>query len=154
MNRSTFLVITMLLLFSAYSAAGAEPGPEQSDVAAFASPTIAPLTRLALAIGGIGALGWGLTLWSRRRRAENGGENARIQVLASRSVGPRHQVALLAVGDHRLLVGMGADSITTLSDLTAEASFSEELAKTFPPQREEGKQALLDVIGHFEGLDG
>ena len=49
---------------------------------------------------------------------------------------------------------MGADSITTLSDLTAEASFSEELAKTLPPQREEGKQALLDVIGHFEGLDG
>ncbi len=149
--RATLATCALLLLCGL---AHAEPAEQETDVAAFASPTIAPLTRLAFAIAGIAALGWGLTLWSKRRRTAIAGEHAKIQVLATRSVGPRHQVALLAVGDHKLLVGMGGDSITPLADLTAEMSFSEELAKNMPPRREEGKKPLLDVIGHFEGLDG
>ncbi len=152
-NPSSVLIATLALSLVC-GLAGAEPVTEKPDVAAFSSPTIAPLSRLAFAVAGIGALGWGLTHWSKRRRAKVGGEQARIQVLATRSVGPRHQVALLAVGDHRLLVGMGGDSITALADLTAEESFSEELAKNMPRPQEEGKSALLDVIGHFEGLDG
>ncbi len=151
LSRAT---IATVALFFLCGLAHAEPTAEETDVAAFASPTIAPLTRLAFAIAGVAALGWGLTFWSKRRRIATAGEHAQIQVLATRSVGPRHQVALIAVGDHKLLVGMGGDSITPLADLTAEMSFSEELAKDMPPRREEGKNALLDVIGHFEGLDG
>ena len=149
--RAALATCALLLLCGL---AHAEPAEQETDVAAFASPTIAPLTRLAFAVAGVAALGWGLTFWSKRRRIATTGEQVRIQVLATRSIGPRHQVALLAVGDHKLLVGMGGDSITPLADLTAEMSFSEELAKNMPPQREEGKNALLDVIGHFEGLDG
>ncbi len=154
MMSLTRATIATVALFFLCGLAQAEPIAEKIDVAAFASPTIAPLTRLVFAIAGIGALGWGITFWSKRRRIAIAGEHAQIQVLATRSVGPRHQVALIAVGNHKLLVGMGGDSITPLADLTAEMSFSEELAKDMPPRNEEGKSALLDVIGHFEGLDG
>jgi len=147
------LLVTLALSFAS-DLASAESATEKVDVAAFTSPTTAPLTRLALGVGAIGAVGWGLTVWSRRRHGASGGEQTRIQVLATRSVGPRHQVALIAVGEHRLLVGMGGDSITSLADLTTEISFSEEMARNMRPQPEEGKSGLLDVIGHFEGLDG
>jgi flagellar biogenesis protein FliO len=154
MKRFGFLLITLLSLCSLPGPAGAEPAEEKVEGAGFVSPTVAPLTRLGMAIAGVGAAGWGLTLWSRRRRRANGGENAQIRVLATHGLGPRHQVALLEVGDQRLLVGMGGDSITRLADLTGEPSFGEELAKSVPPQTEDGKRALLDGIGHFEGLDG
>ncbi len=154
MRHSAYLVI-VVFAFSCWSGlAWAEPAAETTDVAAFSSPTVAPLSRLAVAIGAVGAIGWGLALWSRRRRAGVHGGNTRIQVLATHNVGPRHQVALLEVGERRLLVGMGGDSIATLADLTADTTFSDELAKNIPLERNDGKRTLVDVIGHFEGLDG
>ena len=150
------LAISALLLMAPISGAaetGTEASPQSVDVAAFPSPTVAPLTRLAIGISGVCAIGLALSLWARRRRATLGGETARIQVLASRSVGPRHQVALISVGERRLLIGMGADSVTTLADLTVETTFAEELAKSVPAQPDEGDPILLGSIGSFEGLD-
>ena len=154
MRHSVCLGIVVLAFSCGSGLAWAEPIAETTDVAAFSSPTVAPLTRLAVAIGAICAIGWGLAVWSRRRRSSVHKGNTRIQVLASHNVGPRHQVALLEVGERRLLVGMGGDSIATLADLTADTTFSDELAKNIPLEGNEGKRTLLDGIGHFEGLDG
>lgn len=145
--------LLLLTLLPGGAEAGIEASSESVDVAAFPSPTVAPLTRLAIGIAGVCAVGLALSLWARRRRATLGGETARIQVLASRSVGPRHQLALISVGERRLLIGMGADSVTTLADLTVETTFAEELANSVPAQPDEGDPTLLGSIGRFEGLD-
>ena len=153
--RSTILIAIASVLLAAVSTATAEEtDPQESGATSFSSPTVAPLVRLGLAVASISAIGWGLTAWARRRHTKKGGENAKIQVLANRSLGPRHQVALLEVGDHRLLVGMGGDSIATLADLSPGVQFSDEFERTLPQRTEAGRRSLVDVIGPFEGLDG
>jgi flagellar biogenesis protein FliO len=153
--RHTILAAMACGFLAIVPVASAQDGKgETADVASFPSPTVAPLVRLALAVAGISAAGWGLTVWARRRHVTRGGENARIQVLASRNLGPRHQIALLEVGDHRLLIGMGGDSIATLADLSGGIPFGDELEKRFPQPTEEGRRTFVDMIGHFEGLDG
>jgi flagellar biogenesis protein FliO len=126
-------------------------GEDTPDVAAFPSPTSAPLARLAAAVAGVGLLGWGVTVWTRRRsRSAPGGE--RIEVVARRSLGPRHHVAIVDAGGRRLLVGFAGDHISTLSDLTETQIFEEELGKNLasdPPAAQE----TVGAIGRFEGLD-
>ena len=54
---------------------------EEADVAAFPSPTSAPLGRLAAAVAGVGIAGWGLTMWMRRR-SRSTPDDERIEVVA------------------------------------------------------------------------
>ncbi len=122
------------------------------DVAAFPTPTVLPLVRIALAIVGVTMVGWGLTYWSRKRSLATGGVGAKIDILATRGIGARHQVALLEVSGRRLLVGMGSEAITTLADLTDELDFGTQLHQQIDP--EETKEELVKMIGRFEGLDG
>jgi flagellar biogenesis protein FliO len=124
---------------------------ETPDVAAFTSPTSAPLARLAAAVAGVGLLGWGLTLWARRRTQSTPGSE-RIAVVARRSLGPRHHVAILDAAGRRLLVGFAGDRISTLADLTDEQIFQEELEQSVLPE-EAPSEDLVDAIGRFEGLD-
>jgi flagellar biogenesis protein FliO len=125
---------------------------EKSDVAAFPSPTSAPLGRLAAAVAAVGIAGWGLTVWMRRRsESVPGGE--RIEIVARRSLGPRHHVAIVDAGGRRLLVGFAGDRITTLSDLTETHVFEEEFARNVPAEPKPSEE-LVAAIGRFEGLDG
>lgn len=125
---------------------------EETDVAAFPSPSSAPLGRLAAAVAGVGLAGWGLTMWMRRRSQSAPGDE-RIEIVARRSLGPRHHVAILDAGGRRLLVGFAGDQIMTLSDLTETHVFEEEFARNLPT--EPGPpQDLVAAIGRFEGLDG
>ncbi len=121
---------------------------DEPDVASFPSPTVLPMARLAGAVAVVSLLGLGLTVWSRRRsRLSPGGE--RIEVVARRSLGTRHHVAIVDAGGRRLLVGFAGDRITLLADLTEERIFGEELARELP-----GNGAADPVgVGHFEGLD-
>jgi flagellar biogenesis protein FliO len=136
------------------AAPGAEAEPaKEADVAAFPSPTVAPLTRIGLAVASVGAVGWMLALWARRRRGGSSDTAPGIRVLSKRSIGPRHHVALLEVGDHQLLVGLGGDSIRTLADLTPETIFAAELQKELSPQEHPGSENLLERIGSFPGLE-
>jgi flagellar biogenesis protein FliO len=153
MRYTVLITIASLFLAAGSIAVAEETDPLESEAPSFSSPTVTPLVRLGLAVVSISAIGWGLTVWARRRHTKKGGDHARIQVLANRSLGPRHQVALLEVGDHRLLVGMGGDAIVTLADLTAGVEFSEEFERTLPRRTEAGRRSLVDVIGPFEGLD-
>jgi flagellar biogenesis protein FliO len=154
-ERQRALLFSILLGCVALGAANAV-AEDTPDVASFASPTTAPLARLAAAVTGVGLLGWGLTLWSRRRtRSMPDGE--RIAVVARRSLGPRHHVAILDAAGRRLLVGFAGDQITTLADLTDEQVFQEELGRslaTEPEQTEPSSPELVESIGRFEGLDG
>ena len=120
-------------------------------VSSFASPTVAPLWRLGLAVGGVSAAGWAATVWARRRTIRRVGESMRIEVMASRNLGSRHQLALIEVGEHRLLVGMSPESITTLADMSL-SPFGAELDRSLPAEQE--REELVNVIGKFEGLDG
>jgi flagellar biogenesis protein FliO len=136
------------------AAPGGEPEPvQENDVAAFPSPTVAPLTRIGLAVAGIGAVGWMLALWARRRHGGSSDSAPGIRVLSKRSIGPRHHVALLEVGERQLLVGLGGDSIRTLADLTPETIFAAELQKELTPQEQPASENLLDHIGRFQGLE-
>lgn len=153
--RSLAPIGFLLVLLTAAPAPAEEPPADQTvDVASFRSPTAAPLARLALAVAGVGLVGLALTAWARRRQQGRGDGGARIRVLASRSLGPRHQITLLEVGEHRLLVGMSPDSIATLADLSGELGFAEALDQRVPVPTEQGQRGLVDVIGRFEGLDG
>lgn len=120
--------------------------------APFASPTFEPLLRLCIALGAILCVAWALGMLARRRRLARGIADARIDVIAMRSLGPRQRVALLEVGDRRLLVGIGSDSIRTLADLSDTLRFEHELEGQSGSG--EPAQPELGGIGRFEGLDG
>jgi len=122
--------------------------------APFASPTLEPLLRLTLALACILAVAWAVGMLARRRRLARGLADTRIDVLAMRSLGPRHRVALLEVGERRLLVGIGADSIRTLADLSDSLRFEQELEGQSEERGSEPQSDLLGAIGRFEGLDG
>ena len=141
------LLLPLLALLPALArAADDAPAP-------FASPTFEPLVRLGVALAAILGSAWGLGMLARRRRLARGIADARIDVLAMRSLGPRQRVALLEVGDRRLLVGIGSDSIRTLADLSDSLRFEQELDGQ-SGAGEPAAQSELGGIGRFEGLDG
>jgi flagellar biogenesis protein FliO len=123
------------------------------EVDAFPTPMAAPLARIGFILAGISALSAGLAFWSRRRRQAIGGTDANIRILANRNLSSRHQIVLLDVGGHRLLVGTGADAITMLADLTEKEFFSRTLRQHLPEEKAEPDSDFLDAIGKFEGLD-
>ncbi len=144
----------LLVLGVAFSAAAAEPA--QPDVAAFPTPAREPFARLAFAVAAVGAAGGGLAWWARRRMGSRGPQSERIEVLARRSLGPRHHVALVEVAGRRLLVGMGGDSIATLAELGDEPEFAPALAREAAPLASDAharEAELVASVGHFEGLD-
>jgi flagellar biogenesis protein FliO len=140
--RVALLAATLIVALPAFAA-------DEPDVASFPSPTRGPLTRLVVAAAVVSLLGWGLATWTRRRnRLAPGGE--RIEVVARRSLGTRHHVAIVDAGGRRILVGFAGDRITPLADLTDEKTFQEELARELPSN---GAAQPTGTIGQFEGLD-
>lgn len=138
-------------------ARAAEEGSGGNTLAAiesFPTPMAAPVTRIALILAGISAVSGGLALWSRRKRRAIAGSDANIRILANRSLTSRHQVVLLDVGGHRLLVGTGADAVTMLVDLTENELFSHTLDRQIPEAKAQAGTDFLHSIGKFEGLDG
>ena len=153
MSRLIWLVIVVGGLSLAPIESSGGTAEEPPPVGSFPSPTLAPLTKIGIAIGGVSLLGLGFTVWGRRRWRGTGGDATRISVIASRALGARHQIALIDIGGRRILIGMGGDSITTLADLSEEASFSAELESQIPPQPANNREELVGMIGAFEGLD-
>ena len=157
MSRSLALVLTFVALVVAATAASAAPGAEAAgrnpSIDSFPTPMVAPLTKVGLALAAISALCGGLALWSRRRRVALGGADASIRILANRSLSNRHQVVLLDVGGHRLLVGTGGDAVTILADLTEKEFFSDKIDRHLPRAESRPDPDFLEKIGKFEGLD-
>ncbi len=157
MSRSLAQVLTLVALVVAATAASAAPGAAEAlrnpSVDSFPTPMVAPLTKIGFALAAISALSAGLALWSRRRRKALGGTNANIRILANRSLSNRHQVVLLDVGGHRLLVGTGGDAVTILADLTETELFSDKLDRHLPRAESRPEPDFLEKIGKFEGLD-
>jgi flagellar protein FliO/FliZ len=145
----TRLLAALIAALPALSRAAEEAPPP-----AFASPTFEPLLRLGIALAAILCAAWGLGMLARRRRVARGIADARIDVLAMRSLGPRQRVALLEVGDRRLLVGIGSDSIRTLADLSDSLRFEQELEGQSGAGEPAAPSELVGAIGRFEGLDG
>ncbi len=138
---------------AASAASEAEPGARNPSVDSFPTPMVAPLTKAGLALAVISAASGGLALWSRRRKQALGGPDANIRIVANRSLSNRHQVLLLDVGGHRLLVGTGGDSVTILADFTEKELFSGKLDRHLPSDEGEPEPDFLEKIGKFEGLD-
>lgn len=130
-----------------------EPRPLPA-VGAFASPTALPLARMGAGLGATCALAAAATWWSRRRRGAPGSGDARIDVLARRGLGPRHQLAVIEVTGRRLLIGMAGDTMSALADLSEETSFAGALEREVPAREALARGDLLSTIGRFEGLDG
>ncbi len=157
MKRALALVLTHAALVIGATAASAAPGEDAAarnpSVDSFPTPMVAPLTKMGLALAAISALSGGLALWSRRRRQTLGGADANIRILANRSLSNRHQILLLDVGGHRLLVGTGGDAVTFLADLTETELFSGKLDRHLPRAESTPEPDFLEKIGKFEGLD-
>ncbi len=157
MSRSLALMLTLGALVVGATAASAAPEAEAAarnpSVNSFPTPMVAPLTKVGLALAAISALSGGLALWSRRRRRTLGGADANIRILANRSLSNRHQVVLLDVGGHRLLVGTGGDAVTILADLSEKEFFSDKLDRHLPRAESRPEPDFLEKIGKFEGLD-
>ncbi len=144
----------MALLFGAGVAFAAEP--VTADVAAFPTPAREPFAKLALAVALVGVAGGSIAWWARRRVGPRGPQSERIEVLARKSLGPRHQVALIEVAGKRLLVGMGGDAIATLADFGEEPAFETALAGAaagLAPGGPAHDADLVASVGRFEGLD-
>jgi len=65
---------------------------------------------LLLVVGLIAFLAWG----ARRMRRFGGGGQERLQVLSDRVIGPKERCVLVRVGDTDILVGVAANSVSTL----------------------------------------
>jgi flagellar protein FliO/FliZ len=97
-------------------------------------------------LGGVGlvcAALSGLAYWVRRRRVTTGGTSTTIQVMAARSLGPRHRLAVVEVGGRTLLLGVGSEAINLLADLTDPIAFSETLHERMP----------VDPVEHYAELE-
>jgi flagellar biogenesis protein FliO len=104
-------------------------------------------------LGAISLASAGLAWWARRKKTTLAGGPMRIEILAAKGIGPRHQVVLLDVGGHRILVGTAGDHIAPLADLSESLSFDAALDREIPARKRSDSGELLDVIGRFEGLD-
>ncbi|MEE9281588.1 MAG: flagellar biosynthetic protein FliO [Myxococcota bacterium] len=154
MHAAAVIVLALALAPAAACAADASTGAERLPaIDSFPSPMVAPLWRIGLILAGISATSGGLALWSRRRRLAIGGGDANIRVLANRSLTSRHQVFLVDVGGHRLLVGTGTNAIAVLADLTEKELFSRTLDRHVPAEQAPPDTDVLQSIGRFEGLD-
>jgi flagellar biogenesis protein FliO len=115
-----------------------------------------PLLKLFGAVAMIAAAGAALAHFARRRAIGRAGSAASIEVLAVRSLGPRHRVAVIETGGRRLLIGLASEHICPLLDLTEGAEFARALGSELPAANaipEPPPMPLVSAIGRFEGLD-
>ena len=117
--------------------------------ASFPTPMAATFARICAAIALISGAGVALAWWSKRQRISRSGGEHRIDILATRALGARHNVVLIGVGDRKLLVGTSPDSVRALADLSEAPAFSAQMDRELPERNTE----LLESIGRFEGLD-
>lgn len=61
----------------------------------------------------------GLTFYMKRKRGFDGEVGASLQMVASKSLGPKTRVVWLSTGDRQLVVGLGPDGPTLLSEWTS-----------------------------------
>jgi flagellar biosynthetic protein FliO len=140
----TRALLALLLLWAAAPALGAEAARALPEAASFPTPLAGTLARVLAALAVITGTGAGLAWWSRKRRGISSSGASRIQVIASRAIGPRHQLVLVEVGERRLLLGTAPESVRALADLSEVAPFEAQLARELP----EAERA-----GVFEGFD-
>lgn len=145
--------------------AAAPPIPARLRSPQLAAPDL-PLLKLGLAVAAVGALGWAVSSWSRRRGNSRSEGGSRIEILARRGLGPRGQLALVSVAGRRLLVGMGGDPIRLIADLSDAEGFDATLERAIPGSHAATTDSLkgaplahsvpelVGSIGSFEGLDG
>jgi flagellar biogenesis protein FliO len=151
------LAVPALAQERAPAAAAEEPGTARAralpEVASFPTPLAGTLARVLAALAAITGTGAGLAWWSRRRRGAAGGTSQRIQIVASRAIGPRHTLVLVEVGERRLLLGTAPESVRALADLTEIEPFAAQLARELPESERAERRELVGGIGSFEGLD-
>jgi len=123
----------------------AAPAAAAPDVRTFSSPTTGPLLRMLGGVGLVCALASGVTWWARRRRVGTGGTSTTIQVMAARSLGPRHRLAVVEVAGRTLLLGVGSEAINLLADLTDPIAFSETLHERLPVAERNDRYGELEV---------
>jgi len=95
----------------------------------FAAPAVSAahstgggLVEVTLALIVIVALIAGLAWLLKRTRGFGAGTQERIQVLSSRTLGPKERCVLVRVGDTDILVGVAAGSVNTLHVFPAGAN--------------------------------
>lgn len=134
------LRLALLMLCFALPAT-AEPDPAATDTTtapaaaaerAFPTPLAGSFARVLAALALITGSGAALAFWSRKRRGLVGSPTGRIQILATRAIGPRHQLVLVEVGERRLLLGTAPESVRTLADMSEVPPFAAQLARELP----------------------
>ena len=173
MRRSGVLTLVATVALSWLAAASPSHASASDEAAETATPDVAAvapardvraelldssttdsLVRIVLAVGVVVLGCLGMVLWGSKRRQALAGGDLRIDLLAIKSLGPRHRVAVVQTGDRRLLVGMGNETIQTLADLSEAIEFAPELERRLAAEEKEAPPQLLNRIGSFEGLDG
>ena len=94
--------------------AGPTKESEQGLPARPASPGTASLLRLGLGLAVVLALLFGLMVLLRRMGYGQGTASGAIEILASRSLGPRERVVLIRSGDRHLLLGVAPGRVAPL----------------------------------------
>ena len=141
----TRALLGLLLLAAAAPALAGDAARALPEVASFPTPLAGTLARMLAALAAISGAGAGLAWWSRRRRGISSASPSRIQVIASRAIGPRHQLVLVEVGERRLLLGTGPESVRALADLSEGGSFEAQLARELPDAERAGGFETLDA---------
>lgn len=121
--------------------------PPAEQVGAFPTPLAGSFARVLAALALITGSGAGLAWWSRKRRGLIGSTTGRIQILASRAIGPRHQLVLIEVGERKLLLGTAPESVRALADLSEVPPFAAQLARELP-----GMSDGAPALGSFGDL--
>ena len=92
--------------------------PEAAAHGSAGAGTLEVTLALLLVVGVIAFLAWG----ARRMRRFGGGGQERIQVLSDRVLGPKERCVLVRIGDTDILVGVAANSVSTLHVFPAGAN--------------------------------
>ena len=94
--------------------AGPTLGSEERTSPRPASPGTASLLRLGLGLAVVLALLFGLMVLLRRMGYGQGTGSGAIEILASRSLGPRERVVLIRSGERHLLLGVAPGRVAPL----------------------------------------
>lgn len=97
------------------------------------APTPAsPLTRVGLPLAALCAAALAIVAWQKHRRRARAPE-AEIEVLASRSFGPKHRLSLVRVEGRRLLVSSSPEGMRLICALESNTeSFEQALSAALP----------------------
>lgn len=73
------------------------------------------LASMALVLGLLGALLWGLRKLQARLQPDTGSDRP-IKIIHTLSLGPRHKITLIEVDHRRVLLGMSGQQMQALAD--------------------------------------